>query len=531
MSTAARLAPPNKWLVTLSVSFGTLMGSIDASIINVALPQIRGSLGATLQESTWASTSFIIAMVVVLPLTGFVGRLFGQKRAYLGCLALFIVSSLLCGLAWSLPSLVIFRAIQGLGAGALTPIEQSILRQTFPPEEQGMAMAVFTMVVVVGPTLGPTLGGYIVDNWHWSWVFLINLPLGSIGFLLVWHFVEESEEVRKAHRVAAESQRRHLDWSGIALMCVGLATLQYVLEEGQSQDWFESRKITVIALVAGLSLVAFVLRERNARVPAVDLSVFKDPVFSSGVVIGTLIFFIIIAEMFLLSLFMQEVLGFTATQTGMALAPRTLVMVMTMPIIGRLYGRVSPRWLLGAGLVFTCMGVYRISGLTLDTSTSDIVLALVLQGVGASLTFVPLNTMLFDNIPQKHMADAAGVNLMLRHVGSSLGLALFASLVPRYVTQASAALSSHVTAERPEAVAHLTQLRNGLIARGLDEVGAHEASLRLMADTVMRESMVIAFNRLFHLSALLFLATLPLLLFLNPSRRPATRAHVALEEV
>ncbi len=524
-------AVPNKWLVTVSVSFGTLMGSIDAAIINVALPQLRSAVGATMQEITWASTGFMVATVMVMPLTGFISRIFGLKRAYLACLALFILSSFLCGLAWSLPSLVLFRAMQGLSSGALTPIEQSILRQTFPPEEQGMAMAIFTMVIVAGPAVGPTLGGYIVDNLHWSWIFFINLPVGLLGLIMVWRFVEEPEDVRAENQAAAELQRRNMDWSGIALLCVGLATLQYLLEEGQSQEWFDSSEISICALVAGLCLSAFVLRELTARVPAVDLRLFKDPVFTSGALLGAVMFFILTSGMFLMSLFMQELLGFTATRTGLALMPRTLLMILVMPIVGRLYGRVPTRLLIASGLLITGLGVYQMGSLSLDTRAEDIVVAIAMQGLGTSLLFVPLNTVIFENMPRARMADAAGLNALMRQVGSSLGLAFFASLLSRYTAEARGGLSAWMAPERPEVLERLSQLRGGLIAQGLDAVSAHEASLRLLAGTLLRQAMVMAFDRLFLLSALLFLVVLPLLLFLrsSPAGVPREKAHVDVE--
>lgn len=523
MTTAAPQAPVNKWLVTLAVSVGTFMGSLDASIVNVALSQIRSSLGATMQEITWASTSFMIATVLVMPLTGFLGRLFGQKRTYMACLALFIGSSFLCGVAWNLPSLVIFRALQGLGAGALLPIEQSILRQTFPPEEQGTAMAIFTTVITVGPAIGPTLGGYIVDNFHWAWIFFINLPVGLLGLLMVWSFVHEPEDVRAANQATAELQRRNMDWAGIGLLWVGLATLQYVLEEGQRHDWFESRQITACALVAGFCLAAFVLRELTAVAPAVDLRLFQDLVFSSGAVLGAMMFFILVANLFLLPLFMQEMLGFTAMQSGMALLPRTLVMLATMPIVGRLYNRVSPRLLIVVGLCIIGLGVHSMSNVSLETGMRDIVPAIMLQGLGSSLLFVPLNVVVFDNVPRPRVADAAGLSALLRQIGSSMGLALFASLMTRYTAQARAGLSAHLVPERPEIFERLAGGAAGLVAAGMDGFEATEASLRLLVGATQRQAMVLAFNQLFTLSTLLFVLALPLLGFLwvSPARRPS----------
>src|SRR5712692_6435498 len=231
--------PVNKWLVTLSITFGTLMGAIDASIVNVAVPHLMGSLGVTVEQITWVTTGFVIATVMVMPLTGFLARLFGQKRVYMTCLLLFVVGSALCGMARTLPLLVFFRILQGAGAGALQPTEQAILRQTFPPKEQGMAMALFGMAVVLGPAFGPTLGGYIIDNYSWPWIFYINVPVGVFALFMVTRFVPDPEDIRAANRALAERQRKHMDWIGIALLSVGLAALQYVLEEGGRNDWFE----------------------------------------------------------------------------------------------------------------------------------------------------------------------------------------------------------------------------------------------------------------------------------------------------
>src|SRR4051812_6622380 len=338
-----RAAPTNKWLVTISITFGTLMGAIDSSIVNVALPHIRGAVGATLQEITWISTGYAVALVLVMPLTAFLGRLFGQKRVYLACLVLFLVGSFLCGTATTLPALVFYRLIQGLGAGALQPTEQAILRQTFPPKEQGMAMALFGMAVMIGPAIGPTLGGYIVDHYHWSWIFFINLPVGLLGLFMVISFVHEDPELLEQNRTLAEQQRKHVDWAGIAFLWIGLAALEYFLEEGARDDWFDSRLITAVFLVAIFAVAAFVIRELTAKVPAVDLRLFADPVFLSGTVIGGLMFAMLMANMFLLPIFMQELLGFTAVQSGNALMPRMLIMIVAVPIVGPLFKRFSPR--------------------------------------------------------------------------------------------------------------------------------------------------------------------------------------------
>ncbi len=536
MSTAALplavpRAPTNKWLVTLSVTFGTLMGAIDASIVNVALTQIRASVGATQQEITWISTGFVIATVMVMPLTAFLGRLFGQKRVYLTCLALFVVGSFLCGFAWNLWSLVAFRAIQGFGAGALQPTEQAILRQTFPPKEQGTAMALFSMAVMIGPAIGPTLGGYIVDNFHWSWIFFINVPVGVVGFFMVARFVQDDAEIREAGRAEAERQRKNMDWLGIALMFVGLAALQFFLEEGQSKDWFESVEIQLSGAVALFALVGFVWRELTAPAPVVNLRLFKDRTFASGSVINAVMFSILIGSMLLLPMFMQELLGFTATQSGLALMPRTLVMMVCMPIMGKLYSKVPARAMIAVGIVLTGLGVLQLSHLSMATGSGQIMGAIALQGVGFSMMLVPLTTVALSSIPRHKMADATGLNSLLRQIGGSIGIASFVTLLLRNAAQAFGSMISHFNPERPEVMERLAQYKGALMARGLDAASASEGALKMLSGIVHREAMVIAFDKLFFLCSLLFLVALPLLWFLKQPKDdgPKEAAHVEME--
>jgi DHA2 family multidrug resistance protein len=515
---------PNKWLVTVSITFGTLMGAIDSSIVAVALPHMMGTLGATVQEITWISTGYIIANVVVMPLTAFLGRLFGQKRVYMLCLALFLLGSVLCGTAHSLQALLIYRALQGLGAGALQPTEQAILRQTFPPKEQGMAMALFAMAVMLGPAVGPTLGGWIVDNYSWPWIFFINIPVGIVGLVMVASFVHEDEEIVAKNRELAEAQRKNIDWWGIGLMVVGLCSLQYVLEEGQQDDWFQSKLILVMSLVAVVVIAAFVIRELTCEVPAVNIRLFKDPVFLSGTLIGSLMFALLMATMFLLPLFMQTLLGFTATDAGFALMPRVLVMMVAVPIVGRIYNAVSPRIVIAVGVFFIAWGAYSMSHFTTQTSQAGIILALTTQGVGFSCLFVPLSTVALSSIPRHQMADATGLNSLFRQVGGSIGLAIAATPLSRYGVLARTSLVSHITASDPATMNRLHQTAGGFVARGLDPALARNLALRAIDGTIAVQSQLIAFERVFLLAGITFLLVLPLLYFLKTPEETAASA-------
>jgi DHA2 family multidrug resistance protein len=514
-TTAPNRPPVNKWLVTVSITFGTLMGAIDASIVNVAVPHLMGALGSTVEQITWVTTGFVIATVMVMPLTGFLARLFGQKRVYMFCLFLFVVGSALCGMARTLPLLVVFRIIQGLGAGALQPTEQAILRQTFPPKEQGMAMAVFGMAVVLGPAFGPTLGGYIVDNYSWPWIFYINIPIGALSLLMVSRFVHEPEDVRVAMHAMAERQRRNMDWAGIGLLIAGVGTMQYVLEEGNRNDWFQSGEIKAILLVSIVTLILLVIRELSATVPAVDFSLFKDVVFLSGTLIGSVMFAMLMSVTFLLPLFMQTLLGFSATQSGLALMPRSLCMLVVMPIVGRIYNKVSPRIVIAFGIILFAYTAWLMGHYTLETSTRDIVNVLLIQGVAFACLFIPLTTVALSSIPRHRMPDATGLNSLLRQIGGSIGLALMATMMSRFATRARGAMLPSLDTARPAVAARINAMTAMLQSKGYSMDAARSTAARMLDFQVRQQAMVLSFERLFYICGIAFLCVLPLVLFLR----------------
>ena len=520
-------APTNKWLVTVSITFGTLMGAIDSSIVSVALPHMMGTLSATVQEITWISTGYIIANVVIMPLTAFLGRLYGQKQVYMFCLALFLAGSVLCGTARSLGALVFYRAVQGVGAGALQPTEQAILRQTFPPKEQGMAMALFAMAVMLGPAVGPTLGGWIVDNYAWPWIFYINVPIGILGLAMVAMFVHEDEDIVAKNRALAEAQRKNVDWWGIGLLVVGLCALQYFLEQGQESDWFESTPIALVFALAVFVLAAFVIRELTCDVPAVNIRLFRDRVFLSGTLIGGLMFALLMASMFLLPLFMQTLLGFTATQAGFALMPRVFVMMVAAPIVGRIYNKVSPRIVIGVGILFIAWGAFNMSRFTLQSGQRDVIWAIMTQGLGFACLFVPLSTVALSTIPRHMMADATGLNSLVRQIGGSIGLAVSATLLTRFGAQSRAALAAHVTGASQAAQTRIAGTAQQLMAHGFDATSAHTMALRAIDGIVRSQATLLAYNRVFLVAGASFLLVLPLLAFLTVPKETAKKPEPA----
>jgi DHA2 family multidrug resistance protein len=514
-SAPLKRAGVNKWVVTIAIAFGSLMAAIDSSIVNVALPEIRGTVGATIEEITWVSTSYIIATVLVMPLTGFLGSFFGQKRVYVFSLVLFVVGSALCGLARTLPMLVVYRAIQGFGAGALQPTQQAILRQTFPPKEQGMAMAMFAMVIMVGPAVGPTLGGYIVDHYSWPWIFYINLPIGVVGTFMTLRFVHEPEDVLHANRARAEVQKRNLDVAGIVLMCVGISALQYVLEEGQRDDWFDSPLITALSFVAATSLAAFIVRELTATAPVVNLRIFRDKTFASATAIGGVMYAMLMGSMFLLPVFMQEVLGFDATQSGITLMPRTVAMMVVTPFIGKLYNQIPPAVTVGVGAVLFVLGSYELSHITLQSGSTDIIIPLIVTGFGFACLFIPLTTAALTFVSRAELADGAGLNSFIRQIGGSFGLTIFATLLSNYSKRATASVSWNVTNLRPDVMRRLAQMAAGFQGRGMGALDAKQTALRAMAGSVARQGSVLGFEKTFLVQGLAFVAVLPLLFFLR----------------
>jgi DHA2 family multidrug resistance protein len=512
------MPPPlaNKWLVAASVSCGSIMGVLDSTIVNVALPQIQGAVGATLQEITWIATGYTIAAVLLMPLVAFLGRRFGQKRVYLFCLGLFLLGSALCGLSRTLPQLITFRVLQGLGGGAMQPTEEAILRQTFPKSQQGMAMALTGMIMMIGPALGPVLGGYIVDHLHWSWIFFVSLPIGLLGLVMTWTFVREDPEILARNRARAEAERTNVDWSGIALLSTCLATTEFVIEEGQRRYWFDDPLIRVLAFVAVSTFAAFVARQLTAEAPVMNLRLLKDARFATGMLMSVLVMSTLMATMFLLSVFMQQARGFTAMQAGLATLPMMLAMFVVMPIAGSTYERLSPQLMMAAGILLLAAGAYELSQITLAMGQWDLALPLAMQGAGMALIFVPMETTAFSRIPRHLAADAAGLSNVLKETGGAIGLALFTSILVRHEMVARAGLAAHLGMTNPLAAQRLSTLQAH--TSGAFPVASRSSALGYLSAIVSREAAVRAYGQLFLLLGVTILVLLPMLPLLKVDR-------------
>ena len=326
---------PHKWLIALTVMTGTIMSALDMSIVNVALPHMRGTLGASVEEITWVSTGYILSNVIIMPIVAFLSSRFGRKNFYIFSVLLFTGASMLCGIAWDLTSMVVFRIIQGIGGGTLIPVSQSVLRETFPPKEQAMAMGIYGLGVILGPAFGPTLGGWLTDNYSWPWIFYINVPIGIINILLIMKFIEDPHYLVR--------QTGKIDVLGLSLMTVGLGALQIMLEQGEQNDWFASKFILYLSVIAVIGLIFFVWRELKVESPAVNLHILKDVNFSSATFLGGILGLALMSSLFILPLFLQQLLRYPAFDSGLALMPRSLAMAFIMPLAGRIYNRVGPK--------------------------------------------------------------------------------------------------------------------------------------------------------------------------------------------
>jgi DHA2 family multidrug resistance protein len=487
--------------------------------VNVALPDMMGNLGANLDEIAWVSTGYILASVIVIPLTGFLGELFGRKRYFVGSILVFTASSFLCGVSHSLGMLVLWRIVQGIGGGALMTVSQAVLFESFPPEEAGTAMALFGLGVMVGPTIGPTLGGWLVDNWGWPWIFFINLPVGVLAAMMIAAYVHDPEYQRRPPAI---------DYQGVALLAVSVGAIQYVLEHGQREDWFDSRLIiwlTVIGLVGGAVLV---WREMTAEHPAIDFRVLRHRQMWVGTILGVVMGVGLYAMSFTLPVFLQNNLHMTAEQTGLVLLPGALATAVSMAVVGRLTNRIDPRLLITAGALIFADAAWRLSKITGESGTHDFFWPLILRGVGLGLMFVPLTTITLAELDPRELPQGTGLYNFFRQLGGSFGIAGIATLVARYTTQFRAVLSEHVAMNDPIALGRIEMLTRGMMAKGADAWTARQQALRLLDLQLFGQASVIAYGRIYVLAALLILLLIPLL-FLVRHTRGAAGAHAIME--
>jgi DHA2 family multidrug resistance protein len=445
----------NPWLIAMAVVVAVFMEVLDTTITSVALPNMAGSLSSTNEEATWVLTSYLVANAIVLPASGWFALRFGRKRFLLACTALFTVASFLCGVAPSMGVLILARVLQGAGGGAMQPLSQAILLESFPREKQGMAMAMFGLGVVVAPVLGPFVGGWLTDNYSWRWVFNINIPIGVLAIYLLARYVEDPPYIKNARPGA-------IDGIGFGLLTVWLATLQVALDKGQEADWFGSAWIAWFSVISVGSLVALIVRELLSAEPLVDLHVFRDRNFWVGTLVTTLISAAMYSALTMLPLFLQTLLGYASQDAGMATAPRGIGAMIAMPIVGILLSYVDGRWLMSLGIVCTTVSTLMFGSLTLDVSMASIVWPNVLQGLGMALVLVPLMTISVGRLSKEKIGNASGIFNLMRNLGGSIGISVSTTFLARMTQAHQANLVTHMTPYDPVFRQRLAALTAGL---------------------------------------------------------------------
>lgn len=518
-------ATTNTWLVTVTVMLGMIMSIIDSSIVNVAVPHMMGSLGAGISEVSWVVTAYALANVIIIPLSAWLVSVFGRSRLYGLAIIVFTLSSVLCGLAPNLPALVLARVIQGFAAGIMMPTGQAILFESFPPDKRGTSMAVFGLGVMVGPAIGPTLGGWITDNYGWPWIFLINLPIGIVAAILVPLFLKDPAYLRR--RASARG-----DIVGISLLAGGIGLLQYVLDKGEEAAWFQTNWIVAAVVASVLMLIGFVVWEMEHPDPAVDLRVFKDRNFAAASTVNVGVGVGLMGGMFMLPLFLQQLIGFSATQSGLVLVPGALATAISMPICGKLSNRGDPRLLSGFGLIVFATSMFLMSRLDSRAGAWDLLLPQILRGVGMAFCFVPLSVNAMASIPKELMGQATGLFSLTRSLGGSLGIAWLAALLNSDRAAHQVALTANLDAYSAMPRATLGAAKAAMMARGYTADVAGAFANRMLYGRVMKAATELAFRDMFFTIVVLFIASLPLLLLLrrrapepSPAGGPAAVVH------
>ncbi len=503
----------NPWIIALAVTLATFMEVLDTSIANVALPHIAGSLSAGQDESTWVLTSYLVSNAIVLPLSGWLSSIVGRKRFYMGCVALFTVSSFLCGFAPNLPALIIFRILQGAGGGGLQPSEQAILADTFPPAKRGMAFAVYGIAVVMAPAIGPTLGGWITDNYSWRWIFFVNIPVGILSLLLTSRLIHDPPYFRR--RKLSETK---IDYVGLGFVALGLGCLQIVLDKGQRDDWFESHFILVLSIIAAASLLFVIWWEWRHKDPIIDLHLFKERTFAVSNLLMFMLGFALLGSTLLLPLFLQTLMGYTAELSGMALSPGGFVIMVMMPIVGFLLSRFDARYLLLFGLSMLSFSLFHMTRFTLDIDFKTAVLARVLQAVGLAFLFVPINTAAYAFLPREKNNAASGLMNLARNIGGSVGISFVTTMLDRRTQKHLSDLMSHLTAANAQFQSAIRGIAQSLMVHGANPVDAQRQAYAMIQGTVQRQATMLAYIDNFQILGYVILAMIPTVFLMKRTR-------------
>ena len=519
----------NPWVIALVVTLGTFMEVLDTSIANVALPHIAGSLSASQDESTWVLTSYLVANAIILPISGWISSVMGRKNFYLISVVLFTVFSACCGIAPTLAMLVVFRVLQGLAGGGLQPSVQAILADAFPGEKRGMAMAVYTVAILCAPVLGPTLGGWITDNYSWRWIFYINIPVGVLcAFFTRMVLVDPPQLVAK--RLLQKGKKLKVDGMGLALIAIGLASLEIVLDRGQELDWFGSTFITCSAIVAVITIIGAIVWELHVEVPVVNLRLLKERNFLFCCVIVLGLYTALYATTFLLPQFMQLLMGYSATAAGLAVSPAGLVTMVEVPMVGWMLSKgYDARKMIAVGITTIALGTWWLSQGNLEMGESSLIWPRVVQLLGLGMTTVPVSTIMFRFLPADQSSNAAGIYALVRNEGGSIGIALSSTFLERATQTHQTYLAARVSAANPltrQAAQHLAAVHGSLASGGSASDSAY-AGLAMLYGQVQRQASLLAYMDQYRIFGYMLACLLPMVLLLK--RPPRTTGRLELE--
>jgi DHA2 family multidrug resistance protein len=511
----------NPWLIALVVMVPTFMEVLDTTIVNVSLSHIAGSLSVSTDESTWVLTSYLISNAIVIPSTAWFGERFGRKRFLMTCVAVFTAGSFLSGLATNLPMLILMQVIMGAGGGAMQPIAQTVLFESFPKEKHGQAMAVYTLGVVLAPVLGPVLGGWITDNYSWRWCFFINIPVGIIAMMLIQQFIHDPHWIRNA-------RPPRLDMIGFSFMSLWLGCQEVLLDKGQEDDWFGSRFIQVMTVLAVIGLVVFVIRELTVKRPFVDLRSLKNYNFSLSVILMSLAGVALYGLTVIIPLFLQSLLGYTALLSGFAMASRGLGALLSIAVAGKLLGKIPGHYILVAGFLMYGVAAYALSCISLDVSPSVLFWPVFFTGAGSGMMFVPLNTLALGVLKREELGNASGILNLVRNVGGSIGIATVTTYVARHAQAHQTNMVAHLTPYDPLYQSSFQKLTR-MFAAHSDIVTAQQQAAGSMYHGLLTQANMLAYLDNFRFFALVALAGLVITLFYKKVKRskdsPPVAAH------
>lgn len=513
----------NPWLIAVVVALAAFMEVLDTSIANVALPYMAGNLGASNDESTWVLTSYLVSNAIVLPISGWFAGVLGRKRFFMLCLAIFTVSSLLCGIAPSLTAIIVFRILQGAGGGGLQPIAQSILADTFPPQQRGLAFALYGITAIIAPTVGPTLGGWITDNYTWRWIFFINLPVGILTLLLVLRLVEDPPWMKRLTGAAVK-----IDYIGVALLTLGIGALQVMLDRGQEDDWFGSRFITTLAVLAAVGLVSLVIWEWFHKHPIIEVRLFKNMNFLGANAMMFMLGIMLFSSLVMMPQFLQTLLGYTAESAGLVLSGGGLLLLFLMPVAGTLAGKVQARYIIGFGWLMLSLGMYySTQHLDLEISFGSASFARVVQVFGLGFLFVPINLVAFVGMPPEKSNSIAGLVNFMRNIGSSIGTSMVTTLIARRAQFHQVHLAGNVSPGHPTFIQAVQALTAQLTESGLEATHAAAQAYARVYQGVIGQATTLAYIDTFWVLCI-GAAVMFLLSFALKKNKPGAGGEVAV---